>query len=113
MITVEKVKTILQRKSLKLFAIIDHSGEAEKVGLKMNPTKLLIFGSPKSGAPLMLAAPSVAVDLPLKFLVREDAQQKVWISYNAAAYLQRRHGFPPELMQNIAVGETLAAKAAE
>jgi uncharacterized protein (DUF302 family)/uncharacterized membrane protein YidH (DUF202 family) len=111
--TVEKLKGILAAKGVALFALVDHSGEAEKVGLKMPPTKLLIFGSPKAGTPLMLAAPSVAIDLPLKILVSEDAQGKVWISYNSPAYLQERHGFPPELVQNIAVVETLAVKAGE
>ena len=111
--TVEKLKGILQAKGVTLFALVDHSGEAEKVGLKMPPTKLLIFGSPKAGTPLMLAAPSIAIDLPLKILVWEDAQARVWASYNSAAYLQERHDLPPQLLQNIAVVETLAAKAAE
>jgi uncharacterized protein (DUF302 family) len=111
--TVEKLKGILQSKEVALFALVDHSGEAEKVGMKMRPTKLLIFGSPKAGTPLMQAAPSVAIDLPLKILVWEDGQGRVWVSYNSPAYLQERHGIPRELMQNIAVIETLAAKAAE
>jgi len=111
--TVEKLKNILQAKGVTLFAVVDHSGEAEKVGMKMPPTKLLIFGSPKAGTPLMLAAPSIAIDLPLKILVAEDAQGKVWISYNSPAYLQERHSLPPELLANIAVVEALAAKAAE
>jgi len=111
--TVEKLKNILQSKGVTLFALVDHSGEAEKVGMKMPPTKLLIFGSPKAGTPLMLAAPSSAIDLPLKILVWEDAQRKVWVTYNSPAYLQQRHGLPPELLQNIAVVETLASKAAE
>ena len=111
--TVERLKGILQSKGVAVFAMIDHSGEAEKVGMKMPPTKLLIFGSPKAGTPLMLAAPSVAIDLPLKILVWEDAQGKVWVSYNSPEYLQERHGIAPELAPNIAVIETLAAKAAE
>jgi uncharacterized protein (DUF302 family) len=111
--TVERLKRVLQSKGVTLFAIVDHSGEAEKVGMKMRPTKLLIFGSPKAGTPLMQAAPSVAIDLPLKILVWEDVQGKVWVSYNSPAYLQQRHGIPPELVQNIAVAETLVAKAAE
>jgi uncharacterized protein (DUF302 family)/uncharacterized membrane protein YidH (DUF202 family) len=111
--TVDKVKNILQSKGVMLFALVDHSGEAEKVGMKMPSTKLLIFGNPKAGTPLMLAAPSIAIDLPLKILVSEDAQGKVWISYNSPAYLQERHGLPADLLQNIAVVETLAAKAAE
>src|SRR6202046_1270219 len=111
--TVDKLKTILQSKGVTLFALIDHSGEAEKVGMKMPPTKLLIFGNPKGGTPLMLAAPSIAIDLPLKILVWQDGTGKVWISYNSPAYLQERHGLPAELLANIAVVETLAAKAAE
>jgi uncharacterized protein (DUF302 family) len=111
--TVEKLKGILQAKGVALFALVDHSGEAEKVGLKMRPTKLLIFGSPKGGTPLMVAAPSIAIDLPLKILIWEDAQGKTQVSYNSPAYLQERHGFPQELLQNIAVVETLATKAAE
>jgi uncharacterized protein (DUF302 family) len=111
--TVEKLKVALQAKGVTLFALIDHSGEAEKAGMKMRPTKLLIFGSPKAGTPLMLAAPSIAIDLPLKMLVWEDAQGKTWVSFNSPAYLQERHGVPQDLLPNIAIVETLAAKAAE
>jgi len=111
--TVEKLKEILQAKGVTLFALVDHSGDAEKVGMKMHPTKLLIFGSPKAGTPVMLAAPSSAIDLPLKILVWEDGQSKVWISYNSLEYLKERHGIPQELLPTIAVVETLAAKAAE
>src|SRR5208282_5806594 len=111
--TVERVKNILQSKGITLFALIDHSGEAEKAGMKMPPTKLLIFGNPKGGTPLMLAAPSVAIDLPLKILVWQDGQEKVWLSYNSPEYLQERHGLPQDLLQNIAVVGTLAAKAGE
>ena len=109
--TVDKLKTILQSKGVTLFALIDHSGEAEKAGLKMRPTKLLVFGNPKSGTPLMLAAPSAAIDLPLKILVAEDSQGKVWISYNSSEYLQARHNLPQSLLPNIAVVETLAVEA--
>ena len=111
--TVEKLKAVLQAKGVALFALVDHSGEAEKVGLEMRPTKLLIFGNPKAGTPLMQAAPSSAIDLPLKILVWQDSQEKVWVSYNSPQYLQQRHGFPQELLPNIAVVEALAAKAAE
>jgi uncharacterized protein (DUF302 family) len=111
--TVDKLKTILQSKGVMLFALIDHSGEAEKVGMKMPPTKLLIFGNPKGGTPLMLASPSVAIDLPLKILIAEDSQGKVWISYNSAEYLKDRHGLPQNLLQNIAVVPALAAAAGE
>ncbi len=107
--TVAKLEEILAAKGVTLFALVDHSGEAEKAGLKMPATKLLIFGSPKAGTSLMLASPTIAIDLPLKILVWEDGDGKVWISYNSAAYLMDRHGVPEELMRNIAVVETLAA----
>lgn len=111
--TVDRLKGILQSKGVTLFALIDHSGEAEKVGMKMPPTKLLIFGSPKAGTPLMLAAPSIAIDLPLKILVSQDNDGKVWLSYNSPEYLKERHGLPQDLVQNVAVVAALAAKAAE
>ena len=111
--TVDRIKEILQAKGVTLFALVDHSGEAEKVGMKMPPTKLLIFGNPKAGTPLMLAAPSSAIDLPLKILVWEDGQGKVWVSYNNADYIKERHNLPQDLMQNIAVVETLATKSTE
>jgi len=109
---VQKLEGILQTKGIKLFALIDHSGEAEKAGMRMPPTKLLIFGNPKAGTPLMLASPSIALDLPLKVLVAEDPDGKVWISYNEPAYLQARHGLPAELVRNISVVEALASSAA-
>jgi len=111
--TVARLQSILQAKGVKLFTIVDHSAEAAGGGLKMPPTKLLIFGNPKAGTPLMLAAPSAALDLPLKILIAEDAAGKVWISYNAPRYLQTRHNLPPELLPNIAVIEALAAQAAQ
>ena len=111
--TVEKLKNILQSKGITLFALVDHSGEAEKAGMKMRPTKLLIFGNPKAGTPLMLAAPSVAIDLPLKILIWEDTAGKVWLTYNNPEFLRERHGLPPDLMQNVFVIEALATNAAE
>ena len=111
--TVEKLKAILAAKSVTLFALVDHSGEADRAGLKMRPTKLLIFGSPKAGTPVMIAAPTIAIDLPLKILVWQDEDEKTWVSYNAPEYLRERHNVPAELMPNIAVIEALAAKAAE
>jgi uncharacterized protein (DUF302 family) len=111
--TVEKLKTILQLKGITLFALIDHSGEAAKVRMKMRPTKLLIFGNPKAGTPVMLAAPSSAIDLPLKILIWEDAQGKAWVTYNSPAYLQERHNIPVELVPNVRVIEALAKSAAE
>lgn len=110
--TVEKLKSILAAKGVMLFALVDHSGEAAKVGLHMPPTKLLIFGSPKAGTPVMLAAPTSALDLPLKILVWEDADNKVRLSYNSPQYLKERHQIPDDLLKNIAVIETLASNAA-
>ena len=111
--TVARLEEILQAKGVKLFTLIDHSGEAERAGIPMPPTRLLIFGNPKAGTPLMIASPSVAIDLPLKVLVSEDANGKVWISYNSPAYIQARHALPRDLVQNIAVVEALATKAAQ
>ncbi|MHB8381568.1 MAG: DUF302 domain-containing protein [Candidatus Binataceae bacterium] len=111
--TVEKLSANLKAKGIAIFALIDHSGEAEKAGLKMRPTKLLIFGNPKAGTPLMIAAPGIALDLPLKILVWEDEANKVWVSYNSPAYLQTRHGLPAEMTKKIAVVEALAIDAAE
>ena len=111
--TVEKLESILQAKGVILFALVDHSGEAQKVGLTMPPTKLLIFGNPKGGTPLMLASPSIALDLPLKILVAQDKDGAVNVSYNAPEYLQQRHDLPPDLLPNIAVVEALATQAVE
>ena len=110
--TVDKLKAILQAKGVTLFAFVDHSGEAEKAGLKMPATKLLIFGSPKAGTPIMLAAPTIAIDLPLKILIWEDRQGKIRVSYNSAKYLKERHNVPDELMQALLVVEALAKGAA-
>jgi uncharacterized protein (DUF302 family) len=111
--TVQHLESILAERGLQVFALVDHSGEAAKVGMKMRPTKLLIFGSPKGGTPVMVAAPSIAIDLPLKALVAEDENGKVWVSYNAPEYLQQRHGVPEELVKNIAGVGALVAKAVE
>jgi uncharacterized protein (DUF302 family) len=101
--TLKRLDSALQLRGLTVFARIDHSGEAEKVGMKMHPTQLIIFGSPKGGTPVMLATPTLAIDLPLKALVWEDAGGKVWVSYNSAEYLRERHNIPDELVKNIAV----------
>lgn len=108
-----RIEQLLRDKGVPLFALIDHSGEAQKSAMKMLPTKLLIFGNPKSGTPLMLHSPSVAIDLPLKILVSEDKEGKIWISYNSLQYLKERHDLPEALLPNISVIEVLAAKAAE
>jgi uncharacterized protein (DUF302 family) len=111
--TVKRLQSILAQKGLQVFAMVDHSGEAEKVGMKLRPTKLLIFGSPKAGTPLMAAAPTLAIDLPLKILVWLDDSGKVWVSYNSPEYLQERHGVPADLVKNIAGVGALVAKAVE
>ena len=111
--TVTRLQTVLAERGAKVFTVIDHSGEAEKVGMKMRPTKVVIFGNPKGGTPLMVAAPSLAIDLPLKALVAEDDSGKTWITYNSPEYLKQRHGVPEELVKNIAVVGPLAAKAVE
>jgi uncharacterized protein (DUF302 family) len=110
--TVEKLKQILQTKSVTLFVIVDHSGEAAKAGLSMPNTKLLIFGNPKAGTPIMLAAPSIAIDLPMKILVAEDKDGRASISYNSPSFLAERHGLSTDLMENLSVVEQLAAAAA-
>ena len=111
--TLRRLESVLAERGVQVFALIDHSGEAEKVGLKMRPTKLVIFGNPKGGTPLMVAAPTLAIDLPLKALVAEDEGGKVWVSYNSPEYLQQRHGVPEDLMKNIAVAGAVVAKAVE
>jgi uncharacterized protein (DUF302 family) len=111
--TVEKLKAILQAGGITLFALVDHSGEAAKAGMEMRPTQLLIFGNPKAGTPVMLAAPHSALDLPLKILIWEDAQKETWLTYNSPGYLQQRHNLPPELLRNVAGIEALVRKAAE
>jgi uncharacterized protein (DUF302 family) len=111
--TVRRIESLLGQKGLQVFAVIDHSGEAQKVGLKMRPTKVVIFGSPKGGTPLMVAAPTLAIDLPLKALVAEDESGKVWVSYNTPEYLRQRHGVPEDLINNIAGVGAMVAKAVE
>jgi len=111
--TIRRLQVAFAEKKLQVFAVIDHSGEAERVGLRMRPTKVLIFGSPKGGTPLMVAAPSLAIDLPLKALVAEDAAGKVSVTYNDPEYLQQRHGVPAELIKNLAGAGALIAKAVE
>jgi uncharacterized protein (DUF302 family) len=111
--TVRRLEAAFTEKGLQVFAVIDHSGEAEKVGLKMRPTKVVIFGSPKGGTPLMVAAPSLAIDLPLKALVAEDAAGKISVTYNDPEYLRDRHGVPGELIKNLAGAGVVIGKAVE
>jgi uncharacterized protein (DUF302 family) len=100
--TLARLEAIVQSKGLAILARIDHSGDAAKAGLTLRPTKLLIFGNAKSGTPLMIASPSLAIDLPLKALVWQDDEEKVWLSYNSPNYLKERHAIPDNLLQNIA-----------
>jgi uncharacterized protein (DUF302 family) len=111
--TLQKLETLLQQKGMTIFATIDHSGEAAKIGMEMRPTKLLVFGNPRGGTPPMIASPTLAIDLPLKALVWEDAEGRVWVTQNSAEYLQRRHGFPRDFVQNFAGAATLIQKAVE
>ena len=107
----EHLLSILQAKGITVFAVVDHSGEAAKVGIQMRATKLVIFGNPKAGTPLMLAAPDSALDLPLKILIAEEASGSTRVSYNSVAYLQARYGLTPEVMTNVAAIEQIAALA--
>jgi uncharacterized protein (DUF302 family) len=100
--TLHRLETILTAKGIKIFALVDHSGEAEKAGLKMPPTRLLIFGNPKGGTPVMLAAPTAAIDLPWKALAWEDADGKVWLTYNDPEYLGRRFGLSADVVKPLA-----------
>jgi uncharacterized protein (DUF302 family) len=110
--TVTKLRALLEERGIMLFALIDHSGEAAKAGLEMPPTKLLVFGNPKGGTPVMLAAPTSAIDLPLKLLVWQDPEGKTRISYNEPEFLRARHHFPAALAQNLGVARVLAEQAA-
>jgi uncharacterized protein (DUF302 family) len=105
--TLKRIDSLLQEKGLTIFCRIDHSGEAEKVGLKMHATQLILFGSPKRGTPVMIASPTIAIDLPLKALVWEDADGKVWVSHNSPEYLQQRHNVPGDLVKNISAAGPL------
>jgi uncharacterized protein (DUF302 family) len=107
--TVEKLEQALAAKAVTVFAVVDHSGEAARVGLQMPATRLVIFGNPRGGTPLMLAAPSIAIDLPLKILIAADAEGKVWVSYNSPEYLQQRHDLPAALLPNLAFVAALVA----
>jgi uncharacterized protein (DUF302 family) len=111
--TIARVRAVLEAKGIREFALIDHSGEAEKVGMTMPKTQVLIFGNPKGGTPLMLAAPSIAIDLPLKLLVHEDAAGAVSVSYWSAQALLKRHGLAESFAQSIAVMDMIARQATE
>ena len=111
--TLRRLEAAFASKGLQVFAVVDHSGEADKVGLEMRPSKVVIFGSPKAGTPLMVASPSLAIDLPLKALVAEDAGGKASVTYNSPEYLKERHGVPEELIKNLAGAGVVIAKAVE
>ena len=100
--TLQRLEALVTAKGLTIFARIDHSGEAAMVSMEMPPTELLLFGSPKSGTPMMIASPTLAIDLPLKALAWQDVDGAVWLSYNSPEYLQQRHKIPESLLQNIA-----------
>ena len=110
--TLDRLESIAKEKGLTIFARIDFSGDAARNGLAMRPAQLLIFGNPKAGTPLMIASPSVALDLPLKALAWEDASGKVWVSYNTPEYLGARHSVPDALLKNIAGIKPLVEMAA-
>jgi uncharacterized protein (DUF302 family) len=111
--TLQRLQAAFAAIGLQVFALIDHGGEAAKVGLKMRPTKVIFFGSPKGGTPLMVAAPSLAIDLPMKALVAEDENGKVWLTYNSPEYLKQRHNVPEDLIKNLAGAGPLMKKAVE
>lgn len=110
--TIARLNALVKSHGLTLFAHIDFTGDAAKVGLRMRQTQLLIFGNPKAGTPVMIATPSIALDLPLKALAWEDAQGKVWLSYNTPEYLKQRHGLPDDLLKNIGGVGSLIERAA-
>ena len=111
--TLERLESLLRAHGMTVFCRVDHSGEAEKVGLKMRPTQLILFGSPKGGTPTMVASPTLAIDLPLKALAWEDDSGAVWLSYNSPEYLKHRHNVPDNLMKNIAGAGPILQQAAE
>ena len=111
--TLDRLEAAVKSKGITVFARIDHSGEAAKVGMKMRPTQLLIFGNPKTGTALMNSSPSIAIDLPLKALAWEDEIGKVWLSYNSPAYMKQRHDIKDEFMKNIAAIGSFVDQAVE
>ena len=111
--TLDRLEAAVTKHGMTIVARIDHAAAAEKVGLELRPTVVVVFGNPRAGTPAMQVTPTVAIDLPLKILVWQDAQEKTWLTYNSPDYLGSRHGVPPELLRNLAVVESLAAAAAE
>jgi uncharacterized protein (DUF302 family) len=109
--TFARLESAVESRGIRIFATIDFSGNAEGTGLDLNPTKMLVFGNPKSGTPIMQAAPTIALDLPLKVLVSEDAKGDVWLSYNSLEYLRSRHDVPEGLLANISGVESIVKSA--
>jgi uncharacterized protein (DUF302 family) len=107
-----RVVSLARAGGLTVFAQIDFSGDAERAGLALHPTGLVILGNPKGGTPLIVDTPTVAIDLPLKILAWQDAEGKTWVAYNEAEYVQARHRFAPGLVKNIAALGALAEAAA-
>jgi uncharacterized protein (DUF302 family) len=107
-----RVVSLARARGLTVFAQIDFSGDAQRAGLALSPTGLVILGNPKGGTPLIVATPTAAIDLPLKILAWQDAEGKTWVAYNEAEYVQARHRFAPGLMKNIAALGALAEAAA-
>jgi uncharacterized protein (DUF302 family) len=110
--TLSRLENQARSRGMKIFARINFSQDAAAVGLSQLPTELLLLGSPKAGTPLMLAVPTIAIDLPLKVLAWQDQEGRCWVSYNSPDYLQRRHGIAPELIANIAGLGSLVEAAA-
>ena len=109
--TVERLKEVIAERGLSLFALIDHSGGAHEVGLEMNESKLRIFGHPRGGTPLMVAAPLAALDLPLKALVWADDAAAVWVSYYETGELGLRHHVSNELLAPLHVIDEVVSSA--
>jgi uncharacterized protein (DUF302 family) len=109
--TLERLQENIRSRNLTLFANIDHSGGAKRVGLTMQEAHVLIFGNPKGGTPLMIASPLIALDLPLKVLVWQSADHQVWVSTTSVTYLRDRYAIPQELVGNIAVVDTIIQQA--
>jgi uncharacterized protein (DUF302 family) len=107
--TLQRLENTLRAKNIAVFAKIDHAMAAMEVGLAMPPTVVLIFGNPRGGTPLMLENPLLALDLPLKLLVREDGSGQTWVSCNAPDYLARRYNIPTDLAAAISVVPDLVA----
>jgi uncharacterized protein (DUF302 family) len=111
--TIDRIEKAVEAKGMRVFARIDHSDEAKKVGLDMRPTELLIFGNPKGGTALMVAKPTAAIDLPMKALAWEDQDGHVWLTYNSPELLHERHGVPIELTSKLNPIGTLLEQAVE